>query len=86
MILTDNWRIYKDSSAGYVLEFFEDRTVEKEGSKNEGKTYEYSDKYYYPNLKTALKAFLNKYIGDAKDIEDVLKRIEDVEQLIESKW
>ena len=44
--------------------------------------FEYTENYYYPNIKTALKSFLNKSLDGSSSVEEVLKRVDEVESVI----
>jgi len=79
MELTEKWRIVNDEN-NVTLQFFETRLRNK-GEENEVE-FEFVDSYYYPNVKSALIAFLQKYIKGSKDVSEVLSRINDVENLI----
>lgn len=80
MKLTDKWSIEFDGDNA-ILTFKEERPNKL------GELKEYKDEFFYPssNLKTALKAFLNKSLEGSESIEEVLKRIDEVEKIIESK-
>lgn len=80
MNLNKNYRIVFDDN-NTVLQFFELR--EKTKKETEEKTeFEYTENYYYPNVKTALRSFLNKSLDGSSSITEVLKRIDDVESII----
>lgn len=78
MILNKNYEIIQDDT-NTILKFSEPR-IRKD---NEGNNVEYigTEQWYYPNLKSALKAYLNKSIYD-ETIVGVIKKIESVEELI----
>ena len=77
MDIDNKYKIVYDEN-NVILQFHEDRIkVKKDGSKE---TYEFTDNYYYHNLKYALKGYLNKalkYNESLSDVLDELKRIED---------
>ena len=78
MKLQNNYRIEKDEN-NVILRLEEKRTrLNKDKLEVE---YTYTDTWYYPNLKSALKGYLNKTIFD-KNIDKVLKKIAEVEALI----
>lgn len=80
MELTEKWRLLKDDTC-VTLQFFEERErTKKNGSKE---VYEYTDSYYYPNLKEALKGFSRKYVMPT-EYQDILIRLERLETLISS--
>lgn len=82
MILSEKYRVIKDSTGTFVLQFFEDREREKKDNTKE--VYEYIENYYYPTLKHSLIAFVNKYVGDSIDVKDIIERIDRVEEIIKS--
>jgi hypothetical protein len=86
MELNNKYRIVYDSE-NTILQFFEQREInfkDKTTKKNipTGEFKEYTENYYYPNLKTALIGFLNKCSWNTKNAEEVLKEINKVETLI----
>lgn len=81
MNLTENWRITYDEN-NVTLEFFENR-LRNEGKENEAE-FEFVDSFYYPTIKTALEAFLQKYIKGSESVNEVLKRISEVEAIIKN--
>jgi hypothetical protein len=86
MKLNDKYRIVYDSE-NTILQFFEQREInlkDKITKKNipTGEFKEYTENYYYPNLKTALIGFLNKCTWDLELAEEVLKQINKVETII----
>jgi hypothetical protein len=80
MQLNKNYRIIFDEN-NTVLQFFEMREKTKKETK-ETTTFEYTENYYYPNIKTALKSFLNKSLDGSNNVEEVLKRVDEVESVI----
>jgi hypothetical protein len=44
------------------------------------------DIWYYPNIKLALVKFLSESAADNKDVKSILRRIDEVEKLIDSKF
>jgi hypothetical protein len=86
MELNNKYRIVYDSE-NTILQFFEQREInfkDKTTKKNisTGEFKEYTENYYYPNLKTALIGFLNKCTWNTQNAEEVLKEINKVETLI----
>jgi len=86
MKLNDKYRIVYDSE-NTILQFFEQREInlkDKITKKNipTGEFKEYTENYYYPNLKTALIGFLNKCNWNVELAEEVLKEINKVETII----
>lgn len=86
MKLNDKYRIVYDSE-NTILQFFEQREInlkDKITKKNipTGEFKEYTENYYYPNLKTALIGFLNKCTWNVELAEEVLKEINKVETII----
>ena len=81
MNLSENYRLLFDEN-NVTLQFFEQR----ESKKNDGSVVmiEYTDNLYYPSMKSALKSFLNKYLKGSKDVQECLKRIEEVEAKIDN--
>lgn len=76
MKLNDKYRIVYDSN-NTVLQFFEQRE-----NKNTKEMYEFTEDYYYPNLKTALGGFLSKCTWGVDTAEKVIEEIKKVELLI----
>lgn len=70
--------IYEDSNV--VLQFYKQKTRVKKSGLEE--SYEFTDNFYYPTLKHALKSYLNKSLKGSKTIELVLERINTVENNI----
>jgi methionine salvage enolase-phosphatase E1 len=80
MKLASNYRIVKEEN-NTILQFHEDRVkIKKDGTKE---PYEFVDSFFYPNLKSALKAYVNKAVGDCKEVKEVLKKIEQLENKID---
>ncbi len=79
MTLNNEYRLVYEENKTIILQFFESRIRKKKDGNTEA--YEFTDNYYYPNLKKALKAFVNKSVMPSENIEEVLDRIE----LLESK-
>lgn len=79
--LTENWTIDTDTY-NVVLECRESRI--KVGKNGESKEVESVETYYYPNLKNALKAYLHKSLKSCTSIDEVLRRIDEVEAKIDA--
>lgn len=78
--LNKNYRIVFDDN-NIFLQFFELR--EKNKKETEEKVeFEYTENCYYPNVKSALKGFLNKYLDGSSSVDEVLKRTDEVENII----
>ena len=76
MKLSNNYRIIAEEN-NTVLQFYKDKIkVKKDGTKI---SYEFTENYYYPNLKTALKSFVNKCIGESKEVSEVLLMLNKLE-------
>lgn len=75
--MSDKYRVIFEENT-LILQFYEQRTkVKKDGSQVD---FEFTENYYYPNLKTALKAFVNKSLNYCKTIDEVLVNIERLEK------
>lgn len=86
MKLNNNYRIVYDSE-NTILQFFEQREINVKDDTTKknigtGEFKEYTENFYYPNLKTALIGFLNKSTIKVETAEQVLKEIKKVETLI----
>ena len=77
MKLNDNWNITYDEN-NVVLNKIERRINRK------GEESTYITPHYYPNVKSALKAFLNKSLKQSESIMEVINRIEKAEKDIEN--
>lgn len=81
MKLDDNYSIEYDSNS-VNLKF--EKTLLRTDSNGKNVNYIKTDIWYYPNLKQALKAYLNKVI-ESPTISEVIAKIETAEALILSK-
>jgi hypothetical protein len=86
MELNSNYRIVYDEN-NCILQFFEQREkmVKDEVTKKQvgtGEFKEYTENFYYPNLKTALSGFLNKCTWDVITAKEVLEVLGNCEVLI----
>lgn len=77
MILNNEWKIEYDSNNVILI-----HTQEKEH--DNGKKYQAVETYYYPNVKMALKNFLNKSLSGSEEIIEVIYRIEEIEKIIKN--
>jgi hypothetical protein len=76
MILSNEYRIVNEEN-NTILQFYETRIrTKKNGTKED---FVFTENYYYPNLKTALKAFVNKSISDCPSVNHVLREIKKLE-------
>tara|TARA_R110000851_G_scaffold291462_5_gene445839 strand:- start:2146 stop:2397 length:252 start_codon:yes stop_codon:yes gene_type:complete len=78
MELDENYRILHEEN-NVILQFYENRIRTKKDNSNE--EYEFTQNYYHPTLKSALKSYLNKSIAKPS-ISEVINKIEEVEKLI----
>ena len=62
------------------------KCISGEINKKTGKPIVSSDYWYYSNIQLALKKFLSESAADNTDVKQILKRIDDVEKLVESKF
>jgi len=83
MKLNENYSIEFDENNA-VLVFKEIRI--KKPKKNEmqdcGMTYEAIERFYYPNVKTCLNAFIQKDLHGSTDVLNILNRIDKLEKII----
>jgi len=75
MILTKNYSIEFDENNA-ILVFKENKNSEKKGD------YISTERFYYPNLKTCLNAFIQKDLHGSTTILNVLNRIDELEKII----
>jgi hypothetical protein len=81
MKLSSNYRIVKEEN-NTILQFYTGKvTVKKDGTKV---PYEFTENYYYPNLKTALQSYVNKSIGECKEVSEVLLKLNELELQIKT--
>jgi hypothetical protein len=80
MVLSNEYRIVNEEN-NTILQFYETRVKnKKDGTKED---FVFTQDYYYPNLKTALKAYVNKSISDCTSLKHVLSKLHKLElQLI----
>ena len=83
MKLTENYSIEYDEN-NTILVFTE--TKIKKAKKDEiqdcGMTYQSVDRFYYPNLKTCLTAFIQKDLHGSTSILNIINRIDELELII----
>ena len=79
MKLDDNYLLVYDES-NVVLRYEENRVRIKKDETKE--PYMFNEDRYYPNVKTALYAYLNISLKGSADIEDIINRIEKAEKMI----
>ncbi len=79
MKLNENWNLEYDEN-NVILINTETKEREKDGVKEK---YETSEKFYFPTIKSALTAFLQKYIKGSQDAKECLSRIGEVELMIQ---
>lgn len=82
MKLCEKWRLAYDEN-NVTLEFFETRERKKKGTE-EKESFEFVEQFHYPNIKTALIAFQQKYIKGSESVTECLKRIDEVETIIKN--
>jgi len=82
MQLNENYRIIYDSD-NTILQFFEPREI-KVDKVGIGKYKEFTENFYYPNLKTALSGFLNKCTWGFETANQVITELNKIELLIKS--
>ena len=80
MNLNENYRIVFDSE-NCILQYFD---LREKKIKDTGKTepFEFTENFYYPNLKTALNGFLHKQLWSNGNAEEILSEIKRVEEII----
>lgn len=82
MELDEKYRIVTDEN-NVILQFFEQRTRKVKKTETE-EEYEYTENYYYPTIKTALKGFLNKSVKECKTVEQILAEFKRLEGIIDN--
>jgi hypothetical protein len=78
MKLDNNYSVNTDG-AGTILLFEEQRKREKDGVEVE---FTFKDQWFYLNIQQALNKYLDLKIEGAKDVEECIKRIEEVRSII----
>ena len=79
MKLDDNYLLVYDES-NVVLRYEENRIRIKKDKTKE--PYLFNEDRYYPNVKTALKAYLNISLKGSTSVKDIINRIEKAEKMI----
>jgi len=77
--IDDKYTIETDGT-GCTLVFKETRQKRNK----EGEAVNFTDNWYYGNIKQCLKAFIHKDLEIAEDIPQLLKRIDGLETLIKN--
>ena len=92
MELNENYRITHDSE-NVILQFHEMREkqvlVKGEGDatgkyEGTGEFKEYTENYYYPGLESALKGFLRKCTWGTQKAEEILAKLDTVNETIKN--
>ena len=78
MQLDKNYSLEYDSN-NVILVFKEPRENKKK------EIAEFRESMYYPNVQTALVSFLQKSLHGSESVEEVLRRITEVEQIIKNR-
>jgi hypothetical protein len=86
MNLNGNYRIVYDAE-NTILQFFESREIKVKDESTKkyvgtGEYKEFTENFYYPNLKTALVGFMNKCTWGLETAREVLKELTNLEVLI----
>lgn len=76
MELDNKYRIVYDEN-NVILQFHEIRVKNKKDDTKED--YEFVDSFYYPNVKSALKSYVQKSIKGSQSVLDLMCRIDDLE-------
>lgn len=80
MQLDEKFSVNTDG-AGTILLFQEQRKREKNGVEVE---FTFKDQWFYLNIQQALNKYLDLKIEGAKDIQECIKKIEEVREIIKS--
>lgn len=78
MKLDNNYSVNTDG-AGTILLFEEQRKREKDGVEVE---FTFRDQWFYLNIQQALNKYLDLKIEGAKDVEECVKKIDEVRDII----
>lgn len=78
MQLDEKFSVNTDG-AGTILLFQEQRKREKDGVEVD---FTFKDQWFYLNIQQALNKYLDLKIEGSKDVEDCIKRIEEVRTII----
>jgi hypothetical protein len=79
--INNNWKIVHENDCSTLI-FFEPRISNKGTDKEKNIIFE--QPYYYPNLESALIGYTLKSLDNSKDIQDVLRVIEETKQEIKN--
>ena len=71
MIIDEKYSIEKDGTL-----VFREKRIRREG-KSKGEEFIYEDLYYYPNVNSCLKAYLNKSLEESTDVKHCIQLIQD---------
>jgi hypothetical protein len=80
MQLDEKFSVNTDG-AGTILLFQEQRKRERDGVEVD---FTFKDQWYYLNIQQALNKYLDLKIEGAKDVEECIKKIEEVRTIIKS--
>lgn len=80
MQLDEKFSVNTDG-AGTILLFQEQRKREKNGVEVD---FTFKDQWFYLNIQQALNKYLDLKIEGAKDIQECIKKIEEVREIIKS--
>jgi len=78
MKLDNNYSVNTDG-AGTILLFQEQRKRERDGVEVD---FTFKDQWYYLNIQQALNKYLDLKIEGAKDVEECVKKIDEVRDII----
>jgi hypothetical protein len=78
MRIDDNYKIDFDN-VGATLIYEELRTRKKDG---DDINYTYTDKWYFLNIQQCLNKYLDLSMGDATDVKECIKKINEVRNFI----
>lgn len=81
MKLNDNYRIEADN-IGATLIYEDLRTRQKDGKLQE---FTFTDRWYYLNIEQALTKYADLMMGQAKDVEDLLRIIKELKNDINKR-
>lgn len=80
--LDSNWFIESDGDNGVILTFREIR--ERVNKKTEEKEeYMFEDKFYYPRIAQALRAYVNKALNNSSSIQEIVEKEDLILSLID---
>ena len=76
MNLSNNYRIIVEEN-NTILQYYKNRIKTKKNG--DMINYIFTENYYYPNLKTALKSYVNKSIGESQEVSEILLKLNKLE-------